>query len=127
MHGLQDGAGTPGVSNEQIEEIVGEGARDRGGKGNANVGDGGVAFVLSSSGPSAGGSETVSHAPATLMACTPSTCQHTCFMVCSGLFPPARGPYGKLPVTWMQTGHQTGLFIRMVQPFMQGKTRLAVI
>ncbi len=61
LHGLQDGAGTPGVSNEQIEEIVGEGARDRAGKGNANVGDGGVAFVLSSSGPSPGGSETVSH------------------------------------------------------------------
>ena len=63
LRGWQDGAGTPGVSDEQIEEIVGEGARDRGGKGNANVGDGGVAFVLSSSGPSPGGSETVSHPP----------------------------------------------------------------
>lgn len=57
---VQDGAGALAVSQEQIHEIVGEGARDRGGKGNANVGDGGVAFVLSSSGPSPGGSETVS-------------------------------------------------------------------
>ena len=55
----QDGASAPSVGAKQIEEIVGEGARDRGGKGNANVGDGGVAFVLSSSGPSPGGSETV--------------------------------------------------------------------
>lgn len=56
------------MSNEQIEEIVGEGARDRGGKGNANVGDGGVAFVLSSSGPSSGGSETVSQSHVALIA-----------------------------------------------------------
>ena len=56
---MQDGTGTPGISQDQIDEIVGEGARDREGKGNANVGDGGVAFVLSSCGPSPGGSDTV--------------------------------------------------------------------
>lgn len=56
---MQDGTGTPGISQDQIDEIVGEGARDREGKGNANVGDGGVAFVLSSCGPSPGGCDTV--------------------------------------------------------------------
>ena len=69
QHALQDGAGVPGVSEEQIDEIVGEGARDRGGKGNANVGDGGVAFVLGSSGPSQGGSETVSPPFCSLTTC----------------------------------------------------------
>jgi hypothetical protein len=56
---VQVGAGTPGISQNQIDEIVGEGARDREGKGNANVGDGGVAFVLSSCSPSPGVSDTV--------------------------------------------------------------------
>ena len=60
---------------------MGEGARDRGGKGNANVGDGGVAFVLSSSGPSPGGSETVGRTSCSLtcLACIPSgyRCVHS--------------------------------------------------
>jgi len=78
---VQDGAGTPGVSEEQIDEIVGQGARDRGGKGNANVGNGGVAFVLSSSGPSPGGSETVSHTTAGLMCMIQRPCRQQVFNV----------------------------------------------
>ena len=42
-----------------LRHIVGEGARDRGGKGNANVGDGGVAFVLSSATNVPGGTDLV--------------------------------------------------------------------
>ena len=72
--GVQEGAGAPGVSQEQIDEIVGEGARDRGGKGNANAGDGGVAFVLGSSGPSPGGPDRVRglscHQPCNTHICT---------------------------------------------------------
>ena len=72
--GVQDEPGAPGVSQERIDEIVGEGARDRGGKGNANAGDGGVAFVLSSSGPSPGGPDRVCklscHQPCSTHSCT---------------------------------------------------------
>ncbi len=45
---LQSGKPKAVLSNDVLRRIVGEGARDRGGKGNANVGDGGVAFVLTS-------------------------------------------------------------------------------
>ena len=45
---LQDGQTKALLSEDVLRRIVGEGARDRGGKGNANVGDGGVAFVLTS-------------------------------------------------------------------------------
>ena len=76
---MQDGTGTPGVSAEQIDEIVGQGAQDRGGKGNANLGNGGVAFVLSSSGPSPGGSETVSHTTASPMCMIHEPCLQQVF------------------------------------------------
>ena len=47
------------IRPEDIERIIGQGANDRDGRGNVNVGDGGVAFVLASAGAVPGGMETV--------------------------------------------------------------------
>lgn len=46
-----------------MQRIVGAGAYDQHGKGNVNVGDGGVAFLLASSGAIPGGAPLVSHHP----------------------------------------------------------------
>ena len=48
------------LSQQALEQIVGIGAADKDGKGNVNVGDGGVAFVLTSAGNVPGYSEMVS-------------------------------------------------------------------
>ncbi|BDA41543.1 probable cell division protein FtsZ 2 at N-terminal half [Coccomyxa sp. Obi] len=62
IHALEtdgDGQCKGMLSEAVLGRIVGEGARDRGGKGNANVGDGGVAFVLSSATNVPGGTDLV--------------------------------------------------------------------
>jgi hypothetical protein len=56
---MQEGQVASKLSEQMLGKIVGEGARDRGGKGNVNVGDGGVAFVLTSASAVPGGSELV--------------------------------------------------------------------
>ncbi len=48
------------LSPEDLKRIVGPGAYDQHGKGNVNVGDGGVAFLLASSGAIPGGAPLVS-------------------------------------------------------------------
>ena len=53
------GQAGPALSEEAVVAVVGAGAADRGGKGNINVGDGGVAFVLASAGNVPGGPATV--------------------------------------------------------------------
>jgi hypothetical protein len=64
---LQDGQAAGQLSAHEVAKIVGVGASDRGGRGNANAGDGGVAFVLAGSSALPGGPELV-RAPA---ACLP--------------------------------------------------------
>ena len=48
------------LSPEDMQRIVGPGAYDQHGKGNVNVGDGGVAFLLASAGTIPGGAPLVS-------------------------------------------------------------------
>lgn len=50
-----DSAGRPLISPDDMQRIVGPGAYDQHGKGNINVGDGGVAFLLASAGTIPGG------------------------------------------------------------------------
>ncbi|DBA92080.1 hypothetical protein WJX77_001940 [Trebouxia sp. C0004] len=50
-----DRGSTPLLSPEDMQRIVGPGAYDQHGKGNVNVGDGGVAFLLASAGTIPGG------------------------------------------------------------------------
>ncbi|KAK9810099.1 hypothetical protein WJX72_004870 [[Myrmecia] bisecta] len=57
--GLAEPGATTVLPAEDMERIVGEGAADKHGHGNVNVGDGGVAFVLTSGGTIPGGSDTV--------------------------------------------------------------------
>ena len=57
----QDRQGQPLLSHEDMQRIVGPGAKDAFGKGNVNVGDGGVAFLLASAGTIPGGAPLVSH------------------------------------------------------------------
>ena len=47
------------MSSEDLQRITGPGAKDAFGKGNVNVGDGGVAFVLASAGAIPGGAPLV--------------------------------------------------------------------
>ena len=62
MHvGMQDRGSRSLLSPEDLKRIVGAGAHDQHGKGNVNVGDGGVAFLLASSGAIPGGAPLVSH------------------------------------------------------------------
>ena len=58
---LQDRGRSSLLSTEDLKRIVGAGAYDQHGKGNVNVGDGGVAFLLASSGAIPGGAPLVSH------------------------------------------------------------------
>ena len=48
---------------EDMARVVGEGAADRDGKGNISVGDGGVAFLLASTGTLPGGAPLVRRPP----------------------------------------------------------------
>ena len=59
----QDRGSTALLSPEDMQRIVGPGAYDQHGKGNVNVGDGGMAFLLASAGTIPGGAPLVS-APA---------------------------------------------------------------
>lgn len=69
---LQEGQAKTVLSEEVLSSIVGEGARDRGGKGNANAGDGGVAFVLTSASAVPGSPDLVCMLPpCTLLLTTP--------------------------------------------------------
>lgn len=54
-----------------MQRIVGPGAYDQHGKGNVNVGDGGVAFLLASAGTIPGGAPLVStqHLPIVKLPC----------------------------------------------------------
>lgn len=61
---VQDRGSNSLLSPEDLKRIVGPGAHDAHGKGNVNVGDGGVAFLLASSGAIPGGAPLVSHHPA---------------------------------------------------------------
>ena len=54
---LQEGA--TALSVGEAARLVGEGAADRAGRGNVNVGDGGVAFVLAAAAGTPGGPDTV--------------------------------------------------------------------
>jgi hypothetical protein len=56
---MQDGQAGSRLSEAVLGRMVGQGARDRDGKGNVNVGDGGVAFVLTSASALPGGPELV--------------------------------------------------------------------
>ena len=47
------------MSEEDAARVVGQGAADKDGRGNINVGDGGVTFLLASTGALPGGSELV--------------------------------------------------------------------
>lgn len=58
---MQDRGSNSLLSPEDMKRIVGAGAYDQHGKGNVNVGDGGVAFLLASSGAIPGGAPLVSH------------------------------------------------------------------
>ena len=58
---MQDRGSNSLLSPEDLKRIVGPGAYDQHGKGNVNVGDGGVAFLLASSGAIPGGAPLVSH------------------------------------------------------------------
>lgn len=60
---VQDRGSNSLLSPEDLKRIVGPGAHDQHGKGNVNVGDGGVAFLLASSGAIPGGAPLVSHHP----------------------------------------------------------------
>lgn len=57
----QEGASALGARD--AVRLVGAGAVDRDGRGNVNVGDGGVAFVLASAAGVPGGPDTVIHRP----------------------------------------------------------------
>ena len=59
MH-MQDRGSNALLSPEDMKRIVGPGAYDQHGKGNVNVGDGGVAFLLASAGAIPGGAPLVS-------------------------------------------------------------------
>ena len=59
--GMQDRGSSSLLSPEDLKRIVGAGAHDQHGKGNVNVGDGGVAFLLASAGAIPGGAPLVSH------------------------------------------------------------------
>lgn len=59
---MQDRGSHSLLSLEDLKRIVGPGAYDQHGKGNVNVGDGGVAFLLASSGAIPGGAPLVSQA-----------------------------------------------------------------
>ena len=59
-HVMQDRGSSSLLSPEDLSRIVGPGAYDQHGKGNMNVGDGGVAFLLASSGAIPGGAPLVS-------------------------------------------------------------------
>ena len=54
---LQEGA--TALSAGEAARLVGVGAADRNGRGNVNVGDGGVAFVLAAAAGTPGGPDTV--------------------------------------------------------------------
>lgn len=56
---IQDRGGQPPLAKEDLQRITGPGAKDAFGKGNVNVGDGGVAFVLASAGAIPGGAPLV--------------------------------------------------------------------
>ena len=57
---MQDRGSKALLSPEDMKRIVGPGAYDQHGKGNVNVGDGGVAFLLASAGAIPGGAPLVS-------------------------------------------------------------------
>ncbi len=56
---MQEGQSALGARD--AARLVGPGAADRDGRGNVNVGDGGVAFVLAAAAASPGGADTVRH------------------------------------------------------------------
>lgn len=51
--------GTSALDAAEAARLVGPGAADRDGRGNVNVGDGGVAFVLAAAAGTPGGPDTV--------------------------------------------------------------------
>lgn len=51
--------GVTALSAGEAARLVGAGAADRNGRGNVNVGDGGVAFVLAAAAGTPGGPDTV--------------------------------------------------------------------
>ena len=61
------------LSPEDMKRIVGPGAYDQHGKGNINVGDGGVAFLLASAGTIPGGAPLVSADAVVHMLCSDQT------------------------------------------------------
>lgn len=77
----QDRGGQPLLSPEDMQRIVGPGAKDAFGKGNVNVGDGGVAFLLASAGTIPGGAPLVS-APAGCNLCSRVTMKTQHALVC---------------------------------------------
>lgn len=77
---LQDGETKALLGEDVLRRIVGEGARDRGGKGNANVGDGGVAFVLTSASAVPGSAELVRTPPPVVVSCSMKHVGYTIIM-----------------------------------------------
>jgi len=61
---LQEGASA--LDAAEAARLVGPGAADRDGRGNVNVGDGGVAFVLAAAAGTPGGPDTVRRSSARL-------------------------------------------------------------
>ena len=75
---MQESGSRPLLSPDDMQRIVGPGAYDQHGKGNVNVGDGGVAFILASAGTIPGGAPLVSPSST-----GPTTATHAVAMISS--------------------------------------------